>query len=443
MVKRDYYEVLGVDKKASVEDIKTAYRKLAMQYHPDRNKSPDAEEKFKEISESYAVLSDISKRQQYDQFGHTGINMKYSQEDIFRGINFEDILRGFGMNMGMNGGIFNIFFGGNRQGGQGIRGGPIRGRDISHMLQIDLEDAAFGKDVKFDVPRWEACGTCNGGGLKPGTSLKLCTTCRGSGQISTVQNTPIGRFVATSPCGICRGSGHVIDSPCETCHGSGKVQKLRTIEIKVPVGVDEGSILRVAREGEIGEKGGPNGDLNIGINVRPHKVFARNGNDIIIETHISFCQAAIGSDLIVPTIYGDVKIEIPHGTQSGQTFRLKEKGIDGLHIPGKGDQVVTVTVDVPTELNERQKELLEEFANAGEEKTGDRIDNKSILEKILLKYMKLARYQYPPPQQAQQVSQQQTQQAPPRQTQQPSSQQPPLKQPSSEQPQQPLSEQTK
>ncbi|NJD51593.1 MAG: molecular chaperone DnaJ [Candidatus Methanoperedens sp.] len=379
--KRDYYEILGVDKKASADDIKSAYRKLAMQYHPDKNKSPDAEEKFKEISESYAVLSDQSKRQQYDQFGHAGIDQRYSQEDIFRGVDFEDLFRDIGMGgMGGMGGrgrgggsIFDIFF-----GGGGRREGPSRGSDLLYELAINLEDAAKGKTVELEVPRTETCDVCHGSGARPGTSPKTCSTCHGSGQVNRTQNTPFGRFMTTSTCGTCHGTGTIIDSPCTTCHGSGTVQRRRKIEVKIPPGVDTGSRLRVPGEGEAGGKGGPAGDLYVEINVRPHNIFTRHENDLVMEATISFTQAALGDEIIVPTLDGKAEMKIPPGTQSGHIFRLKGKGMPGLHYSGKGDQLVKIKVEVPTRLTDRQKELLREFAQIGGEKTR----SKSIFEKV-------------------------------------------------------------
>ncbi len=371
--KRDYYEILGVEKKASADDIKSAYRKLAMQYHPDRNKAPDAEERFKEISEAYAVLSDQNKRQQYDQFGHAGIDMRYSQEDIFRGVDFEDILRDFGAGGfgfgrgGGGGGIFDIFFGGERR-----REGPRRGSDILYELAINFEDAAFGKTIDLEIPRTEKCDVCNGTGAKPGTSPKTCPSCRGTGQVSRTQNTPFGRFMTTSTCGTCRGNGQIIDSPCTSCHGSGTVQRRRKLEVKIPAGVDTGSRLRVGGEGEAGEKGGPPGDLYVEIYVKPHSIFTRHENDIIMETSISFTQAALGDEIIVPTLDGKAKMKIPAGTQNGETFRLRGKGFPSLHISGKGDELVKIKVEVPTKLNERQKQLLREFAEAGGEKVKSR-----------------------------------------------------------------------
>lgn len=365
--KRDYYEILGIGKKASADEIKSAYRKLAMQYHPDRNKSTDAEEKFKEISEAYAVLADQSKRQQYDQFGHAGIDMRYTQEDIFRGVNFNDIFRDFGTGFSFGGGIFDILFGGRRHEG------PQRGSDILFDLSIDLEDAASGKTVELEVPRTEICDICNGSGAKPGTSPIMCSACRGSGQVSRAQNTPFGRFMITSTCGTCRGSGEVIDSPCTTCHGSGTVQRRRKIEVKIPPGVDTGSRLRVTGEGEAGKKGVTPGDLYVEINVRPHNIFTRQNNDTIAEATVGIAQAALGNDIIVPTLDGKIKMTIPPGTQNGQIFRLRGKGIPSLFTSGKGDQLVRIKVKIPTQLNERQKQLLREFAEISGEKIGKEI----------------------------------------------------------------------
>ena len=359
--KRDYYEILGIDKKSSADDIKVAYRKLAMQYHPDRNKSPDADEKFKEISEAYAVLSDQNKRQQYDQFGHSGIDMRYSQEDIFKGTDFEGILRDFDFGSG-RGSIFDIFF------GRGRREGSRRGSDILYELAIEFEDSATGKKVDIEVPRLETCDVCNGSGAKPGTSPKTCSACRGTGQVYRTQNTPFGSFKTTSTCGTCHGAGNVIDSPCTTCHGGGRVQKRRKLEVKIPPGVDSSSRLRVPGEGETGEKGGPSGDLYVAIYVKPHKIFTRHDNDVVMETTISFAQAALGDEILVPTLGEEASMKIPAGTPNGHVFRLRGKGFPSLHLSGKGDQLVRVKIDVPTKLTERQKQLLKEFAEISGEK---------------------------------------------------------------------------
>lgn len=363
--KRDYYEILGVDKKASADDIKSAYRKLAMQYHPDRNKSPDAEEKFKEMSEAYAVLSDQVKKQQYDQFGHLGIDQKYSQSDIFRGVNFEDIFRDLGIG-GINfgngiGGIFNILFGGKERRQNGRQEYPSRGQDLLYGLVINLEDAANGKVMNIDVPRTDVCETCHGDGARPGTSPRMCLVCSGSGQVSVAQNTHFGKFVTTSPCGTCRGGGKVIDSPCDVCHGGGVVQKMRKLEVKVPPGVDNGSRLRIIGEGELSRNNGLAGDLYITINVNPHSIFSRHGDDLVMDTEISFVQAALGGKIVVQTLDGNVEMNIPSGTQNGHAFRLKGKGMPGLSVSKKGDQIVKIKVTVPTKLTSKQKDLLRQF----------------------------------------------------------------------------------
>lgn len=369
--KRDYYEMIGVDKNASADDIKSAYRKLAMQYHPDKNKSPDAEEKFKEMSEAYAVLSDQTKRQQYDQFGHLGIDQRYSQSDIFRGVNFEDIFRDFGIGgQGFEndiGSIFGMIFGsgGDRGGGgrgnKGRQNSPSRGSDLLYKLIVNLEDAANWKTVTIDIPRKETCETCSGTGAKPGTSLKICSVCSGNGQINSTQTTSVGKFVTTSPCGVCQGRGKVIDSPCVNCHGLGSVKKMRKLEVKIPPGVDSGSKLRILGEGELGKNGGPQGDLYIEIVVNPHSVFSRQGSDLVMETTVSFVQAALGDKMVVKTLDGSVEMNIPSGTQCGHMFRLKGKGMPSLNTLERGDQIVKIKVTVPTRLTDNQKKLLREF----------------------------------------------------------------------------------
>jgi molecular chaperone DnaJ len=364
--KRDYYEIIGVDKKASADDIKSAYRKLAMQYHPDKNSSPDAEEKFKEMSEAYAVLSDQTKRQQYDQFGHLGIDQRYSQSDIFRGVNFEDIFRDFGMGgQGFEndlGNILGMIFGsGGGRGNKGRQNGPSRGPDLLCRLVVNLEDAANGKVVTIDVPRTETCETCSGTGAKPGTSLKKCNICNGNGQINLTQNTSFGRFVTTSPCGKCQGRGKVITSPCAKCNGLGSFKHARKLEVKIPPGVDSGSKLRILGEGEFGKNGGPQGDLYVEIAVNPHSIFIRQGNDLVMETTVSFVQAALGDKIVVRTLEGSAEMNIPSGTQGGQIFRLRGRGIPSLHTSEKGDQIVKIKVMVPTKLTDNQRKLLREF----------------------------------------------------------------------------------
>ena len=363
--KRDYYNILGIEREASINDIKSAYRKLAMDYHPDRNKSPDAEEKFKEISEAYAVLSDQKKRDQYNKFGHIGIDQRYSQEDIFRNVNFEDILRDIGIGIRSSGGIgesiFNIFFG-SEGGRRGRHENPSRGKDILYRLEIGLEDAAIGTSMELEVPRTEIRNTCFGSGAKPGTFPKTCPTCHGGGNVNRTQDTPLGKFTATSICVTCRGTGTVVDSPCDICNGLGTIKKMHRIQVKIPVGVDSGSRLRVPSEGEPGRNGGPSGDIYVEIIVRPHTTFVRNDKNLIMETTISFIQAIFGCEIIVPTIDGKVEIKIQPGTQNGHILRLKGKGIQNIYTSGKGDQLVKIKVEVPTKLTDEQKDLLREFA---------------------------------------------------------------------------------
>jgi molecular chaperone DnaJ len=364
--KRDYYEVLGVGKEADQKEIKSAYRKLALQYHPDRSKEPDAEEKFKEISEAYAVLSDSDKRKQYDQFGHAGIDGRYSQEDIFRGVDFEDLLRGFGFGGGGGfggGSIFDLIFGGG--GGRGGRRGPARGRDLRYDLSMTLEEVATGLDTSIEVPRMETCPTCSGTGAKPGTSPETCSQCGGTGQVTRVQKTPFGQMMTSSTCPQCGGRGQIVSDPCSECRGSGRVRKTRTINVKIPAGVETGQHLRLGGQGEASpDPGGETGDLYVFVNVRPHPLYKRANDDLLYESPLTITQAALGIDLEVPTLDGKkARIKIPPGTQSGSVFRLKGKGISRLHgFGGTGDMHVRVNVKTPTSLSGRQRELLEELA---------------------------------------------------------------------------------
>jgi len=353
--------VLGVNKDTAEKEIKSAYRKLAMKYHPDRSDAPDAEEKFKEISEAYAVLSNKDKRRQYDQFGHAGIDSQYSQEDIFRGVDFEDLLRGFGGGGSGNrggGSIFDMFF-----GGEGRRG-PARGRDLRYDLDLTLEQAAKGLETTIQVPRLESCPTCSGSGAKPGTSPQTCTNCNGTGQVTRVQNTPFGQMMATSPCPKCGGSGQIISDPCPACGGRGRVRKTRKISVKVPPGVESGQHLRLGGEGEASpDRGGPSGDLYVFINVKPHSLYQRSGSDLLYEADLSITQAALGIDLVVPTLDGKkAKIKIPSGTQTGSIFRLKGKGMPRLHGYINGDMHVRVKVKTPSNLTRKQRHLLRELS---------------------------------------------------------------------------------
>lgn len=364
--KRDYYEVLGVDKNADQKTIKKAYRKLAMKYHPDVNKDEGAEEKFKELSEAYGVLSDDEKRKRYDQFGHAGMD-GFSQEDIFNNINFEDIFSGFGFGGGSQGGFGSIFedlFG---FGGSPSRSG--RGRDISEKIDMTLEEVASGVTKDMDIHHAKKCPHCNGSRAEPGSNSSTCSTCNGSGQVRQVQNTPLGQFSTVSACPKCHGEGQIIEKPCTECNGRGLTNTTNKISIPIPAGVETGSKLRVAGEGDDGIKGAPAGDLYVTINVLPHDLFRRDGQHLYYELPISYVQACLGSEVEVPTIDGSkANVKIPAGTQSGTTFKLKGEGIKHVNWAGKGNLYVTVHVVVPKKLSEKQKELLEEFAHvSGEE----------------------------------------------------------------------------
>jgi len=350
MSKRDYYEVLGVSKSASKDEIKKAYRKLSKQYHPDINKEPGADEKFKEIAEAYEVLSDDTKRSQYDQFGHEGPAGGF-------GGGFGGGFSGFG---GFDD-IFSSFFG----GGSSRRSdpnAPRKGDDLQYRMNISFEDAVFGKQTEIEIPREETCETCNGSGAKPGTSPKTCSSCNGAGQINQTVETPFGRMVNRKTCGTCRGTGQIIIDKCSTCHGAGMVQKRKKIKVTIPAGVDDGQQLRVSGQGEPGKNGGPAGDLYILFNVKAHEYFERDGDDIYYELKLTFPQAALGDEIEVPTVHGKVKLKIPAGTQSGEKFRIKDKGVKNVHGYGQGHQYVIVRVVTPTKLTEKQKQLLRDFA---------------------------------------------------------------------------------
>lgn len=366
MAKRDYYEVLGVSKNATTDEIKKAYRKLALKYHPDANPGDEtAEAKFKEINEAYVVLSDPEKRAGYDHFGHAADT------------NGQGFSGGFG-DFGGFGDIFDIFFGG---GGTRKRTGPERGSDIRTDMEIGLKDAAFGLEREIKVPRVETCGTCGGSRAAAGSKPQTCTTCGGTGQVQYSQNTPFGRVVQSRTCDHCHGVGKIIDKPCPTCRGAGQVRKTRNIKVNVPAGVDNGSRLRLAGEGEAGLRGGPPGDLYVYIHVKPHRIFKREGDDLICEIPISFIQAALGDEFEVPTLDGKAKLKVPEGTQTGTVFRMKGKGIPHINGYGQGDQHVRVKVVTPVKLNEKQKELLKEFSSIDSERQHESGD-KSFFEKM-------------------------------------------------------------
>ncbi len=356
--KRDYYEVLGVPRNASKDEIKDAYRKLAMQYHPDRNKAPNAEEKFKEISEAYAVLSDDQKRQQYDTLGHAGFDQRYTAEDIFRGADFESIFKDIGFGFGD---LFRTFFGGGFGGG-GFRERINRGQDLAYNLEITLEEAAKGTEKEIEIPRTEKCEVCNGSGASPGTSPRTCPKCNGAGKVQHMRKSSFAMYVHVTPCSTCRGKGMLIDSPCKNCRGTGLVKKRRKISVKIPVGIDEGYQLRLRGEGEMASNGGEPGDLYVLVHIVPHELFMREGDDLWHVLIIGYPQAALGTEVSVPTLDGPETVKIRPGTQAGETIRLKGKGMPRFRGYGKGDLLVRVGISVPEKLTSKQRALLEQLA---------------------------------------------------------------------------------
>jgi molecular chaperone DnaJ len=371
--KRDYYEVLGVEKGASDAEIKKAYRKLAKQYHPDMNPGDKAAEaKFKEINEAYEVMSDSQKRAQYDQFGHAA-----TDGSGFGGFG------GFGdFDFGGFGDIFETFFGGGGFGGRTSRStrDPQRGSDLKQTLEISFEEAAFGVNKEIIVNRMDVCTTCSGSGSKPGHQPATCHQCNGTGQVQYKQRTPFGQFVNIKTCDVCHGEGKIITQPCVSCGGKGRVRKHIKLEVGIPAGIDDGQILPVRGQGEPGVKGGPSGDLFLSIRVKPHPFFKRNGFDVYCEVPITFVQAALGAEIEVPTLDGKEKLAIPEGTQTATVFRFKGKGIPVLRETRRGTQHVKVNVEVPKKLSEKQKEILRQFA----ELTGDEVheQRKSFFDKM-------------------------------------------------------------
>jgi molecular chaperone DnaJ len=364
-VKRDYYEILGVQKGASDDEIKKAFRKLAFQYHPDRNKEKGAEAQFKEIGEAYEVLSDPDKRQVYDRFGHAGVGAGAGANGDFG--NF-----GFGASFAE---IFEQFFGGSTA--QTRRASGQRGADIRYELTINFEDAVFGCQKEIEVPRWENCSACRGSGAQPGTQTQRCSTCQGTGEIRRVQQSIFGQFVNVMVCDRCRGEGKVITTPCTTCRGQGRMRNNRRVVVNIPAGVDDGINVRVTGEGEISARGGTPGNLYVSLTVKPHPIFKRQGNDIIYELPLSFSQAALGSEVPVDTLEGKTTIKIPPGTQSGSSFRLKGMGVPVVHSTARGDQHVIVKLVTPRNLTKRQTELLKEFAEIEAQQ-----NERNIFEKI-------------------------------------------------------------
>ena len=355
--KRDYYEVLGVSRGASEDEIKKAYKKMARKYHPDLNPGDKtAEEKFKEVNEAYEVLSDADKKARYDQYGHAGVDPNFGAGGFGGGFDGS-------FDFGDLGDIFGCFFGGGFGGGRRTNpNAPQRGESIRMSIAISFEEAAFGCEKAVTVERYETCDTCHGNGCAPGTSPEVCPDCHGTGTVQVRRQTPMGVFATSSPCPKCGGKGRIIHQPCKDCRGSGMVRKKKTIQASIPAGIDNGQTISIRGQGNAGKNGGPAGDLLITITVRPHEMFRREGTSVLCEAPITFTQAVLGAELEIPTIDGKVKYTLPEGTQSGTTFRLKGKGIPSINGRGRGDQYVTVYIETPKNLNKEQKEALKKFA---------------------------------------------------------------------------------
>ena len=355
--KRDYYEVLGVSRGASEDEIKKAYKKMARKYHPDLNPGDKtAEEKFKEVNEAYEVLSDADKKARYDQYGHAGVDPNFGAGGFGGGFDGS-------FDFGDLGDIFGSFFGGGFGGGRRTNpNAPQRGEGIRMSIAISFEEAAFGCEKAVTVERYETCDTCHGNGCAPGTSPEVCPDCHGTGTVQVRRQTPMGVFATSSPCPKCGGKGRIIHQPCKDCRGSGMVRKKKTIQASIPAGIDNGQTISIRGQGNAGKNGGPAGDLLITITVRPHELFRREGTSVLCEAPITFTQAVLGAELEIPTIDGKVKYTLPEGTQSGTTFRLKGKGIPSINGRGRGDQYVTVYIETPKNLNKEQKEALKKFA---------------------------------------------------------------------------------
>ena len=357
--KRDYYEVLGLKKGASEDEIKKAFRKMAMKYHPDKNPGDKtAEAKFKEVNEAYGILSDPEKKKMYDQFGHAGVDPNAGFGGGGGGFQggfggFEDIFDMFGGMFGGRGGGF----------GQQRRNGPMKGRDLQQAMTITFEEAAFGVKKDIRISKYVKCEKCDGSGAEPGTSKAQCPKCGGSGQVHTQQRTPFGSFSSVQPCDRCGGTGEIIEKPCSSCNGTGQVKKTVTISVNIPAGVDNDSIIPIRGQGEPGTNGGPNGDLYIVLSVKPHKIFKRRGSDLQLEIPISFDQAALGAEITVPTLEEKIKYKVPAGTQPGTIFRLKGKGVVSPRNGKKGDLFVKVNLEVPKKLSSKQKEAIQSMAD--------------------------------------------------------------------------------
>lgn len=359
--KKDYYDILGVSRSATKDQLKDAYRTLAMKYHPDKNKDSGAEERFKEISEAYAVLSDDTKRQTYDQYGHAGFDQRYSQEDIFRNANFEDVFRDFGFSFGGGGSPFEDLFS-SAIFGTSPRRSRGRGADLRYDLQITLEEAAKGIEKEISYKHNAKCPRCSGNGAEPGSRVAACKNCGGRGQVQSVKRMgSFGSFTSVSTCPSCAGNGQKPEKECSECRGSGSQIKSEKISIEIPAGVDTGSQLRVQGLGERGLGG--NGDLYVFVHVKEHALFQRDGDNIYLETPVSFSQAALGAEIDVPTLTGKAKLKIPAGTQTQTLLRMRGEGMPRVHGGGKGDQIVRIVVRTPTNLSEKQKKLLSELGD--------------------------------------------------------------------------------
>ena len=354
--KRDYYEVLGVDRGASEDEIKKAYKKLARKYHPDMNPGDkEAEEKFKEVNEANEILSDPEKKARYDQFGFAGVDPNY-------GAGAGGGYGAGGFDFGDLGDIFGSFFGGGFGGGAQRRNGPQRGESIRMGVTVDFVEAAFGCEKELTLERADQCATCGGTGCAPGTTPEVCPECRGTGSVAHAQRTPFGVMQTQAPCQKCGGTGKIIHQPCPDCRGAGRMRRRKTIKVNIPAGIDDGQTISLRGQGHAGKNGGPGGDLLVTVSVRAHELFERDGTSVYCEAPITFTQAVLGGTLEIPTIDGKVKYDIPEGTQTGTVFRLKGKGIPVLNGRGRGDQFVTVTIETPKGLNKEQKEALKKFS---------------------------------------------------------------------------------
>ena len=377
--KRDYYEVLGVDRSATEDELKKAYRKAAKKYHPDLNPGDaQAEKSFKEVNEAYEVLSDKEKRSRYDQFGHAGVDPNFGAGGFNGGGGFNGDFGDFGD----LGDIFGSFFGGGFGGGgrRSNPNAPRRGNDASAAVNISFEEAAKGCTKTVKVTKIDTCDECGGSGAQKGTTSKTCPVCHGSGQVTSAQRTPFGVFQTQTVCNHCHGTGKVIENPCTRCNGKGRIRHTVEETVEIPAGIDDGQVINLRGKGDSGVNGGPSGDLRINVNVRPHPIFHRNGYDVFCEIPITFTEAALGADITVPTLDGKVKFTIHEGTQPGDEFKLKGKGIQRLNYSGKGDQYVKIVVEIPKNLSREQKEILKNFQSTQSEKNYK--TQKSFMDKI-------------------------------------------------------------